>query len=184
MASHCGGGFTCCVLGCFSNSKRDVNLSFYGFPKERICGNAGCTKYRGKISPRALDIGYVACISKEAKKPTWTMFLLLFLWQSPIQDRHRNQGERSFYTGLQHLVKRHRLHSVQQLQAQQKMTSPQQIERFREELKNVLRLKKSLDWNMICPSLNLVWGGWKSQTKICLITLAWPMVSLWRYSNS
>ena len=92
--------------------------------KKRICGNAGCTKYRGKISPRALDTGYVACISKEAKKPTWTMFLLFFLWQSPIQDRHPNQRERSFYTGLQHLVKRHRLHLVQQLQAQQKVTSP------------------------------------------------------------
>ena len=35
MASHSGGGFTCCVPGCFSNSKRDVNLSFYGFPKEK-----------------------------------------------------------------------------------------------------------------------------------------------------
>lgn len=35
MASHRGGGFTCCVPGCFSNSKRDVNLSFYGFPKEK-----------------------------------------------------------------------------------------------------------------------------------------------------
>ena len=35
MTSHSGGGFTCCVPGCFSNSKRDVNLSFYGFPKEK-----------------------------------------------------------------------------------------------------------------------------------------------------
>ena len=77
--------------------------------KKRICGNAGCTKYRGKISPRAMDSGYVACISKEAKNPTCTMFLLIFLWQNPIQDRHPNHGERSFYTGLQHLVKRHRL---------------------------------------------------------------------------
>ena len=80
--------------------------------KKRICGNAGCTKYRGKISPRAMDSGYVACISKEAKNPTCTMFLLIFLWQNPIQDRHPNHGERSFYTGLQHLVKRHRLSSA------------------------------------------------------------------------
>ena len=35
MASHSGGGFTCCVPGCFSNSKRDLTLSFYGFPKEK-----------------------------------------------------------------------------------------------------------------------------------------------------
>ena len=26
------GGFTCCVPGCFSNSKRDTNLSFYNIP--------------------------------------------------------------------------------------------------------------------------------------------------------
>ena len=31
--------------------------------RKRIFGNAGCTKYRGKDSPRALDTGYVACIS-------------------------------------------------------------------------------------------------------------------------
>ena len=86
--------------------------------KKRIC-----TKYRGKISPRALDSGYVACISKGAKNPSCTMFLLILLWQSPIQDRHPNHGERSFYTGLQHLVKRHRLHSVQQLQGQQRRTA-------------------------------------------------------------
>ena len=35
MASHRGVGFTCCVPGCFSSSKRDLNLSFYGFPKEK-----------------------------------------------------------------------------------------------------------------------------------------------------
>ena len=35
MASHSSGRFTCCVPGCFSNSKRDVNHSFYGFPKEK-----------------------------------------------------------------------------------------------------------------------------------------------------
>ena len=95
--------------------------------KKRICGNAGCTKYRGKISPRALDSGYVAWISKEAKNPSCTMFLLIFLWQSPIQDRHPNHGERSFYTGLEHLVKRHRLHSVQQLQAQQRRTAKRPV---------------------------------------------------------
>ena len=123
MASHSGSGFTCCVPGCFSNSKTDGISRSMVSQKKRICGNAGCTKYRGKISPRALDSGYVACISKEAKNPTCTMFLLIFLWQSPIQDRHPNHGERSFYTGLQQLVKRHRLHSVQQLQAQQRGTA-------------------------------------------------------------
>ena len=35
MASHSSGGFICCVPGCFSNNKRDVNLSFCGFPKEK-----------------------------------------------------------------------------------------------------------------------------------------------------
>ena len=70
MASHSGGGFTCCVPGCFSNSKRDRNLSFYGFPKEKSYGVVGYTTYPGKISPQALDTGYVACISKGAKKPT------------------------------------------------------------------------------------------------------------------
>ena len=28
MASHSGGGFTCCVPGCFSNSKRDVQTTW------------------------------------------------------------------------------------------------------------------------------------------------------------
>jgi len=35
MASRVIGGFTCCVPGSFSNSKRDTNISFYAFPKEK-----------------------------------------------------------------------------------------------------------------------------------------------------
>ena len=35
MAARSGGGFTCCVPGCFTNSKRDTHLSFYVFPKEK-----------------------------------------------------------------------------------------------------------------------------------------------------
>ena len=35
MVAHSGGGFTCCVPGCFTNSKRDTHLSFYVFPKEK-----------------------------------------------------------------------------------------------------------------------------------------------------
>ena len=35
MTARSGGGFTCCVPGCFTNSKRDTHLSFYVFPKEK-----------------------------------------------------------------------------------------------------------------------------------------------------
>ena len=35
MASHSAGGFICCVPGCFSNSKKDVDLSLCGFSKEK-----------------------------------------------------------------------------------------------------------------------------------------------------
>ena len=35
MAARSGGGFTCCVPGCFTNSKRDTHLSFYVSPKEK-----------------------------------------------------------------------------------------------------------------------------------------------------
>ena len=97
------------------------------------------------------------------------MFLLFFLWESPIQDRHPNH-----FTGLQHLVKRHRLHSVQQLQAQQKMTSPQQIERLR-ELKNVLRLKESME-HYLAVHLQ-IWFGAVLRFRQRYVLLPWP--DLW-----
>ena len=40
------------------------------FQKKRSCGVVGYTKYPGKISSRGLDTWYVACTSKEARKPT------------------------------------------------------------------------------------------------------------------
>ena len=123
MAPHSGGGFTCCVPGCFSNSKRDVNLLFYGFPKEKNLRKRWLHKIsRKNFSP---STGHRVCSLhfEGGKKPYMYNVSVNFLWQSPIQDRHPNHGERSFYTGLQHLVKRHRLHSVQQLQAQQRRTA-------------------------------------------------------------
>ena len=29
-------GFTCCVPGCFTNNKRNLELSFYNFPYDKI----------------------------------------------------------------------------------------------------------------------------------------------------
>ena len=128
MASHSGGRFTCCVPGCFSNSKRRKSLVLWFPERKKSCGDVGYTKYPRKISPWALDTRYVACISKGAKKPTWTMFLSFFLWQSPMQDHPPNQGKKSFLPGLQHLVNRHCLQPFQQLQAQQKLMYPRVVE--------------------------------------------------------
>ena len=115
MAACSGGGFTCCVPGCFTNSKRDTQ-------RKRIWGVAGCTHYWGKISSRPLDTEY---ISKEEKKPTWTMFLLFFLWQNLITGGHPNQGEKWLLTNLRHPTKRHSLHLVYQFRPlQQRPMSP------------------------------------------------------------
>ena len=35
MMAGSGGGFTCCVPGCFTNNERDPHLSFYVFPKKK-----------------------------------------------------------------------------------------------------------------------------------------------------
>lgn len=68
MAALSGGGFTCCVPGCFTNSKRDTHLSFYVFSKENNLRRRWLyTISRKNFKPRSLDTKYVACVSKKGK---------------------------------------------------------------------------------------------------------------------
>jgi len=42
------GGFTCCVPGCFNNSKKDQTLSFYRIPKDKTLRKAWLHKISRK----------------------------------------------------------------------------------------------------------------------------------------
>ena len=121
------------------------------FQKKRSCGVVGYTKYPGKISPRALDTGYVDCISKEAKKPIWTIFLLFFLWQSPIYPSKTTPKPRRklVLTGPSTSSQEapptaiSAASSTKETDYSEGGGTQQQTKRLREELQNVLRLTPS-----------------------------------------
>jgi len=121
MASHSDGGFTCCVPGCFSNSKRDVNLSFYGFPKEKKLRSCWLRKISQKnFSP---STGHQVCsLHFEGGKKTYMNNVPVIF---PLAKSHLRPSSKP---GLQHRVKRHRLQPFQRLQAQKKLTSPRVVE--------------------------------------------------------
>ena len=73
MVAYSGGGFTCCVPGCFTNSKRDTHLSFYVFPKEknlrrRWLHSISRKNFKPTTGHRVCSLHF-----KGGKKPTWTL---------------------------------------------------------------------------------------------------------------
>ena len=191
MASHSGGGFTCCVPGCFSNSKRDINLSFYGFPKEKSYGVVGYTTYPGKISPRALDTGYVACISKGGKKTYMNNVPVIF----PLAKSHPRPSPKprrkviftrpstsSQETPPSAISAASRTAETDESEGD---GTQQQIERLREELQNVLRLKESLEHDLSISKFGL--GRFKDADKdMCYYTgLTYgQFVALFKFLNA
>ena len=93
MAARSGGLFTCCVPGCFTNSKRDTHLSFYVFPKEKNLRRSWLHSISRKNFKPTTGHRVCSLHFKGGKKPTWTMFLLFFLWQNLLPGGHPNQGE-------------------------------------------------------------------------------------------
>ena len=63
------GGFTCCVPGCFRNSRKDQSLSFYRIPKDKTLRRPGYVKSPERTLGQLTDIGYLLIILLEARKP-------------------------------------------------------------------------------------------------------------------
>ena len=68
------GGYTCCVPGCYSNTKRDQELSFHKFPKDESMEQ----RWNERTSFLLSFIGYVPCIFKGASGWAPQMFLSYF----------------------------------------------------------------------------------------------------------
>ena len=161
MASHSGGGFTCCVPGCFSNSKRDVNLSFYGFPKENNLRKRWLHKIsRKNFSP---STGHRVCsLHFEGGKKTYmnnvpVIFPLAKSHPRPSPKPRRKVILHRPSTSNQETPPTFNLaaSSTTENDESERDDTQQQIERLREELKNVLRLKESLEHDLFVIKFGL-----------------------------
>ena len=161
MMARSGGGFTCCVPGCFTNNERDPHLSFYVFPKKKKLRR----RWLHSISRKSFKptTGHRVCSLhfKGEKKPTWTMFLFFFFFPSAKSHPRRSRKPRRKLIVNKSSISNQETQPSPSLpastttsKADESERDCQEIRRLREELGNVLRLKGSLE--RICPSLNLV----------------------------
>ena len=136
----------CMLVFVVKNSKRDTHLSFYVFPKEKNLRRRWLHSIsRKNVNPTT---GHRVCSLhfKGGKKPTWTMFLLFFLWQNLIPGGHPNQ-ETQPSPSLPA--------STTTPKADESERDRQEIRRLREELGNVLRLKGSLERDLFILKFGL-----------------------------
>ena len=191
MASHSGGGFTCCVPGCFSNSKRDINLSFYGFPKEKSYGVVGYTTYPGKnFSP---STGHRVCsLHFEGGKKTYMNNVPVIFPLAKSHPRPSPKPRKKVIFTRPSTSSQETPPSVISAASSTAETdesegdgTQQQIERLREELQNVLRLKESLEHDLSISKFGL--GRFKDADKdMCYYTgLTYgQFVALFKFLNA
>ena len=140
MVSHSGGGFTCCVPGCFSNSKRVVNLSFYGFPKEKNLRKRWlCKISRKNFSPSTghwHNVPVIFPLAKSQPRPSPKPRRKVIL-HGPSTSSEETPPTFGSATS-----------STTESDESERYGTQQQVERLREELQNVLRLKESLEHDL------------------------------------
>ena len=133
------------------------------FQKKKSYGVVGYTTYSGKISPRALDTGYVACISKGAKKTYMNNVPVIF----PLAKSHPRPSpkprKKVIFTRPSTSSQEtppsaiSAASSTAETDESEGDGTQQQIERLREELQNVLCLKESLEHDLSISKFGLGW---------------------------
>ena len=142
-------GSACCVPGCFSNSKRDVNLSFYGFPKEKNLRK----RWLHKISRKnfSASTGHRVCNSafRRRQKNLHEQCSCYFSFgkvpsKTVTQSKEKGHFTHQPSTSSQETPSTFNSTASSTTENDESEREDTQIERLREELQNVLRLKESL----------------------------------------
>ena len=159
MMARSGGGFTCCVPGCFTNNERDPHLSFYVFPKKKKLRRRWLHSIsRKSFKPTA---GHRVCsLHFKGEKNLHEQCSCFFFPSAkshprrPPEPRRKLTVNKSSTSNQETQPSPSLPASTTTSKADESERDCQEIRRLREERANVLRLKGSLE--RICPSLNLV----------------------------
>ena len=85
------GGYTCCVPGCYKNTKRNKEVSFHKFPKDKVMKEKWINAIKRKyFVPALITISYAQAISLGGKKSSAK--LIHFLWDTVSSDTIGRRG--------------------------------------------------------------------------------------------